>query len=198
MKIDQYEINKALIESAKHELKKNVRDPGSEKIITRYWEQAGWLRWMRNEVGQDLYKRTSGVDWCGMFVSHCANQIGQFLREDKCLDVEFKKNIRLHVLPSTYRLQSKSHWKKAGVKEIPYVKKEDLKEGDVVVLRWSGGPHYGNHITICREIIGDKMITIEGNARSEDSSHRGVVKRIRNKSDIAKIYRLKPDFFVTD
>lgn len=193
-------ISEALVLAAQHELSRDVRDPGREDIITTYWDTSGrsWASWIRNKTKRDGYFRgKGGVDWCGMFASYCLSQVGNFIDEKQCIEMQFDPQLRLRVLPSTYRLNSLEKWKEAGYQSIPRVDPSEVKAGDVIILRWAGGPQYGNHIAIAIEDPkGEGVITIEGNARSEDSSHRGVVKRNRKVKDIARAYRFDESHFM--
>lgn len=164
------------IERANAEWLRNVTEPeydGDWQRINTYIKSSQGLNW----TWESDYTKNGQFSWCGAFVAFCYG-------------LSVLSSIRQKIFPSCYRMYQ--NWINTsrcrdGEKPLP---------GDIVTVFTSSdqSPVQGNHIVLCvsaPDELGDFQ-TIEGNAHGEGPEGRieGVIKRTRNMSNVAHIYRL--------
>lgn len=187
----EYSLNEDLASTAEKEWERHIEEKTHliNNDITDMFDQNGWAAWLRTTEGGGCpkgYVRPPDPDWCGHALANHALKMGKPISKLLCRKV----------FPSTFRLNSPKHWSIAGFEEVPRVDKtDDLKRGDIVVLRWENGKRYGDHITLAISDLKEdgSFETIEGNAKGKlpnGRNGRGLIKQIRNRAQIAKIYRL--------
>ena len=161
---------------AESEWSLNVTEPeygGDYKRINAYIKSSHGIDW----TWEDDYTRNGQFSWCGAFAA--------FAYGDQVVLSTRKK-----IFPSCYRMWTNwGHTDRNRDGENP-------NRGDIVTVFTSAdrSPIAGNHIVICAgapDENGD-FPTIEGNAHGEGPQGRieGVIKRTRNMSQVARIYRL--------
>jgi hypothetical protein len=170
------------IERAEAEWELNVTEPeykGNWQRINTYIKGREGLGW----TWEPDYTKNGQFAWCGAFASFAYGDMINF-------------PIKQKIFPSCLRLWNA--WGKTarcrdGEKPLP---------GDIVVVFNNIADKsdvQGNHITLCVEAPNDLGLfsTIEGNARGEGPSGRieGVIRRQRDVTTIAHIYRLLPEDF---
>lgn len=157
-----------VVERALEEWRQHIAEPTKRTtehpILNRYIKAAlGW-EWI------DSYQNRKFA-WCGAFAAFCwFESTGNMIRQRS--------------FASTYRLQQ---WAKGSAREIDLSR---ARAGDLVVV--GRRKAWGDHITILERIEGETLYTIEGNAYGTlgDGSHgEGVIRRERDASEIAFIYR---------
>jgi hypothetical protein len=158
-----------------------VRDPGHEDKIKDYFRNAGF-GW---HVA-DGYIRGTGQNWCGHFVTVNAELAG------------------LHcpgrTMSSVDRLWGRgpagSRWEDHGIsRSAVSLLGQPILPGDVCVVRYDGGPEWGNHIVVAlTEVRPDgNFVTVEGNGlgeRGDGTFGRGVVRRLQAASRVVQHFRL--------
>lgn len=155
-------VERALIEWAQ-----DIHEPGGEvtsgPILERYILRGLAWRWI------DTYRNRSFA-WCGAFAAWCWWE-------------GVSEETRKRAFASTYRLQ---RWAKGSARLIPY---EEARAGDLAVVGHRKA--WGDHITLIERREGETLHTIEGNAYGETPSGRaeGVIKRTRDREEVAYIYR---------
>jgi len=172
--------------------------------IEGYIREAGrvWSRILNSRTGPPFY-RTSDA-WCGFFAAY-----GYATAHKRPGAPQFKLNPKISeiVLPSTYRIASRTHWTRAGFL-VPLnglaIKPQDIQRGDIVTIqtRHTDAKGYGDHYVVALTGVDDTghFDTVEGNAEgvkpSGPDSRQGVVKCRRPISRVRRVYRLEPRHFV--
>lgn len=161
---------------AEAEWQRNVTEPeygGEWQRIDAYIRSSQGLNWS----WESPYTRNGQFSWCGAFAAFCYGE-------------SVLPSIRKKIFASCYRMWS--NWGSTsrcrdGEQPLP---------GDIVTVFTSDEqtPVQGNHIVLVvnsPDEHGD-FHTIEGNAHGEgpDGRIEGVIKRTRNMSTVAHIYRL--------
>lgn len=197
------DLRQAIVGAAEYLWKCNIHDDGGPvPEITSLFDAAGWGAWLRDPDGggcPDGYTRPPDPDYCGHTWSMAALQAGYFWPGEECLSVSLDRSLAKHVVASTYRLNSREHWNKAGYEKPNPARPpvENVKPGDIVVVGTS--KYYGDHIVIPVERPeGDTFKTIEGNAtgtRADGTEGKGVIKRERKLSEVSRVWPLKTEFF---
>lgn len=169
------------IKRALNEFELNVTEPeygGNYQRITTYINGMDGIKWNEPE-----YTKNGQFSWCGAF---CAFAYGS--------NVVF--NTRHKIFPSCYRMYENWYNTPRRVKEI--------LEGDIVVIYTSDkrSPTWGNHITLALSLPDENgdFETVEGNAKGNGPNGdriEGVIRRTRNLKDVAFIYRLSNEDFVS-
>jgi hypothetical protein len=188
-----------LIASAERVWARGIEDVADGRVndaITEMWDTCGWSSWLRQRC-PDGYTRPPDPDWCGIFVGFVGLTVGQVDGEAVCIPVALKQDIARFVLPSCYRLQSRSHWEeRAGVPMPGYYFGHEVEAGDVITV--GTRKPYGDHIALVVRRDGDRIETIEGNARGRLPSGeigKGVVRRMRGVDEVTRVYRLGAEHF---
>lgn len=164
------------IERAEAEWSRNVTEPeygGDSQRINTYIQSSQGLGWS----WEADYTRNGQFSWCGAFAAYCYG-------------LSVLPSVRQKIFPSCYRMWS--NWGSTsrcrdGESPLP---------GDLITVYTSAdrSPAYGNHIVLCVSSPDEsgEFHTIEGNAFGNGPEGRieGVIKRTRNMSDVAHIYRL--------
>lgn len=163
--------------------------------IELYFRTAGpvWAGRLDKRRGIVKYRPKSDA-WCGMFVGYgFANPDGSPFRVDP--------RISELVFPSTYRLNSRAFWNRAGHEKLKSLRPCDVQRGDVLTVRTrrTDPKAYGDHIVLALGPAGPdgEIPTIEGNAQGGKPtgpwSRQGVVIRTRPVEDVRRVYRLGPE-----
>jgi hypothetical protein len=199
------QIRSAAIEAALVEWQDEITNVGSESRITAYFDNGGstWRNWLRAQSGCQngyVYRQGSGVDYCGMFVAWAYSRAGFFLAPHVCgaEKPRLKQGLVTHVFPSTYRLQSSARWTNGGAPPARPITSVNIQPGDVVVVMTGANKPYGDHIALALAApSGGNVELVEGNAQGSGPNGpiRGVVKRIRPLSKVARVYRLEAHHF---
>lgn len=190
--IEEISVPEKLARIAEEEWEKNIEEKIHEVNleITAMFDNNGWGRWLRSVEGGGCpngYVRPPDPDWCGQAIASFALKIKPVIN----------KKLARKVLVSTYRLSEKSNWLECNVPFPLIENKEDIKRGDIVVLKWKNGKVYGDHIVLAVSDLKEDgtFDTIEGNATGElpNGNGRGLVKQNREKTQVARIYRLNEE-----
>lgn len=170
------EQSEQALKRAEAEWERNVTEPeygGDAQRITTYIKGSEGLHWS----WEDDYTRNGQFSWCGAFAAFCYG-------------LSVLPSVRQKIFPSCYRMWS--NWGSTsrcrdGEQPLP---------GDIVTVYTSAdhSPAYGNHIVLVASSPNDEgdFDTLEGNAHGNGPNGRieGVIKRTRNISTVAHIYRL--------
>jgi len=140
----------------------------------------GWSSADVRDLSKPLPYTRDSFSWCGAFAAFCYGNITP-------------PALRKKVFPSTFRMYD--NWARSSRNRG----KKDIQPGDIITV-WTTEKasirskyHYGQHIVLCEYVDGDKIYTIEGNAKGElgDGTYgEGVIKRTRDLKDVAYVYRL--------
>ena len=164
------------LKRAEAEWQRNVTEPeygGDWQRINTYIKSMQGIDW----DWEDDYTRNGQFSWCGAFAAFAYGE-------------SVRLTIRKKIFPSCYRMYT--NWGQTsrcrdGESPLP---------GDIVTVYTSDdrSPAYGNHIVLVASLPDEsgEFDTIEGNAHGEGPEGRieGVIKRTRNMSSVAHIYRL--------
>jgi len=202
MRITQQQLGCALVSAADAEWRKGVRDFDPDQnatpdLIQKYFDETGW-HWFLGNYSNGTYteqwRDKDWQSWCGLFASYCGLQVGNWLYDDRCVDIQLEENVVQDTLPSTHKLSDRSRWNTPPT----YPGNLELIPGDVITVGdYNGGA--GSHIAlVCDRPAGKKVETIEGNAYGQfpdGSRGEGVVRRTRGLEEIYKTYRLTRDHY---
>lgn len=176
-KVRPHERVLRVLDRAEREWDLNVTEPGEggdSSRISYYIKSKDCLGW----TWEDDYARNGQFAWCGAFAAACYSN-----------DILF--NIRKNTFASCYRM-NRDWGNSSRVQSV-----DSILPGDIVIIYTSSerSPSYGNHITIARSIPDSEgeFHTTEGNAHGvgpDQTWREGVVKRSRNVSEVARVYRL--------
>lgn len=190
--IDNYsieEIRAAWVRAAEAELEKGITDEDGSEEIEEYFHRIGWSFW----ISKQGYKNVEKYAWCGVFIAATGLALGDFLEEDRCVDLALDSQIALFVLPSTLRLSDPEKWNRAGFPS-PVIRGLAFPKMQVVpgcVAAVGSGPK-GSHLILVRTVDYEEMTftTIEGNATKKD--FEGVISKTRDISEIKVLW--EPDY----
>lgn len=196
MEITIEDLTSAAIRIAEKEFQSVVRDTqkdhrGDISKIESYYEKSN-CSWAIPHG----YDESAGHKWCGVFLGSCFSDLSDELNTTTKIGIDPK--ILKYVFASTYRIQSSEKWKLSGHKKPKKIKNEDVRIGDIAIIRTSGKRPYGDHFTLVTDITDFYIFTIEGNAVGElgNGKHgEGVVKRKRRRSAIRNVVRPKKSWF---
>ena len=181
-KVHTNEKSLQALKKAKSEWKRNVTEPkggGDWYRINEYIKSVNGLGW----TWESDYLKNGDFAWCGAFAAFCFGE-------------KVNLSVRKNTFPSCYRMSR--DWSNSSRVQS----RDDIQAGDLVIVYTSSekSPSYGNHITISRgtpDSRGD-FPTIEGNAHGigpNQDWREGVIKRTRNVSNVARVYRLIDEDF---
>ena len=130
---------------------------------------------------EDLYDQNGEFAWCGAFAARALAEVG------------LRKDLRVHSLASTYRIVA---WAKGTDRLLSDPRQ--AQPGDIVIVghKGKGKKWYGNHVTLCRGVDGDDVLTFEGNAKGpgpDGSRYEGVIRKTRpfeKKGQSSRVYRV--------
>lgn len=138
--------------------------PTSNDFLQAAANELGYSRWDDSEAGTkygrwyadmtgESYYGESGVPFCAMFVSYCANEVG----------------LNMPGLPGAYVPYILNACRDAGI----LVNNEDAQPGDPIMFDWNGDGT-PDHIGICEVNHPDEryMETIEGNTNNGQVARR--------------------------
>lgn len=189
MDAEEISVPEKLARIAEKEWARNIEEKTHQinLEITAMFDNNGWGRWLRSVEGgacPNGYVRPPDPDWCGQAVAHYALNMSPVIN----------KKVARKVLVSTYRLSRKEMWTQLNVPFPLIDDNEDIRRGDIVVVRWKNGKEYGDHITLAVSDLKEDgtFDTIEGNAKGDlpNGKGRGLVKQTRKKDQVARVYRL--------
>jgi hypothetical protein len=174
-----------VLKRAESEWDLNVSEPGEggdSSRISYYIKSKNCLGWS----WEDDYTRNGQFAWCGAFAS-------------ACYSTDILLAIRKNTFPSCYRM-NRDWGNSSRVQSI-----DSILPGDIITVYTSDerSPSYGNHIVIALSIPNQEgdFETIEGNAHGigpDDTWREGVVKRTRNISSVARVYRLIDEDYINE
>ena len=124
---------------------------------------------------EDRYDKNGEFAWCGAFVARALGEIG------------LRKDLRVKSMASTYRIVQ---WAKGTDRYL--TDPRECEPGDIVIVG-DKRKKCGNHITLCRGVDGDDVLTFEGNARGPGPGGRnyeGVIRK-RRPFDTPKVPKRK-------
>ena len=174
-------------------------DPGQEATPTKIEQMvdvagAGW------DLGEDgEYTDESELDQCGYLVAASGREVGRYLEDDRCVDVALRRPVAALCLGSTARLHYAQWWEEAEAPDPERIPFEQIRRGDIVVVRTSGVHPYGDHITLARGPLEDGEVpAVEANATGrlgDGTTGEGLVVRTRKLEEIVVVYRLRIEHF---
>jgi len=154
---------------------KDIRDDDLEAVSELF--RRNGFQWHLDKLGDDgMYNKAPGLEYCGHTVAVAGLNMDPPLSPPLCRGV----------LPSTYRLGSKKHWKKAGF-DRDEARTDEIVRGAICIIQ-------DRHIVVSLEIPKKGQFeTIEGNAVGEfpdGSKGKGVVRRFRATSEVTDCFVL--------
>jgi len=130
------------------------------------------------------------TEYCGHAIAVAARGL---LLDDICY----------RTLPSNERLAG--HGPEGSVFEVPPETPlpQDIQRGDIVTVNRTKNRPYGTHIVCAMSGVAasGEFRTVEGNSsgrRADGTMGRGVVKKHRRASEVARVYRLTADHYIRD
>lgn len=172
---------------------------GDPERIVHYHESSG-ASWPTD----DGYQEDRDF-WCGVFGGFCASEVGNFLFNDRCVDLTLGDGIGKWMFPSTVRLRDfgPKSWAEVGPGyRMPLiVDPANARPGDFPIVKTGRtNREYGDHVTICRQPADGGIIrTFEGNANGrlpgDLGTGEGVVKGRWKYAQVGCVLRLRREHF---
>lgn len=188
-----------------HEEWKSVVDVNTEEGEKRVTEYFQWIGWQWNldanfdgAFSEEIRKNTGEGNYCGIGPAAVGVRLLQLhVKDGMCYPVALDPGLANFVLPSTRRIADREKWRQAGVEMVGQFPPEDLRPGDLAMVRTRRQNPYifGDHIVVVRDHIHEgKLPTYEFNATGELGNGvqgRGLVRRTRPLSTVRNTLRLE-------
>jgi hypothetical protein len=157
------DVRSTAVDVALEEWSKAVRDPKDRDRIKTYIREsgAGWMLDGGRYVESEDY-------WCGCFAAYCYSRVGDYLHDDRCVDLTLVEGLGRQIFPSTVRLAGRGPypWEDYDVEPPERLDPQDIQRGDIVLVSTGRTDRpFGDHVTLARGSLEDGVVkTVEGNS----------------------------------